>query len=249
MKKILTVVFIGILSMVLIACGGNSSGGEGNGEETIVLKAGTNLPSNHMMMEFIMNPLMECIEEETDGRVKFEVYDSESLVRAGEELEALNSGTIDIAIPMYDVYDVSRFPFSEVALLPTLDSNINVNTKAMEIFTTNEEPLANGETFKETVYGKEGLIAWPFATGNSYTIGSVGEPIESLSDLTSMQIRVPSNIHEIFANKLGASPVNISINETFDAFNRGTLDGGFTIVSDWESYGFDEVFTYAVDGI
>lgn len=248
MKKYVLLLATVMMMVILSACGEGSSS-EASDEETIVLKAGSNLPSNHLMMEFIMNPMMEYIEEETDGKVKFEVYDSESLVRAGEELEALRSGTIDIAIPMYDVYDVTRFPFAEVALLPTLDSNTEINAEAMKIFSENEEPLSNGDTLQETVYGSQDLIGWSTSTGPSYTIGSIGDPIESLSDLTSMQIRVSSNMQEILANNLGASPVNISINETFDAFNRGTLDGGFTVVPDWESYGFDEVFTYAIDGI
>src|SRR5699024_9835004 len=145
----------------------------------------------------------------------------ESLVRAGEELESLRAGTIDIAIPMYDVYDVSRFPFAEIPLLPTKTSSLAVNAEAISLMSNNDEPYSDGKTHKERLYGDQGLVSWALAVSESYTIGSVGEPIKNLDDLHSMQLRVPSNIHEIFTNNIGASPISISINETFDAFNRG----------------------------
>ncbi|WP_096200094.1 TRAP transporter substrate-binding protein [Bacillus sp. FJAT-45350] len=246
-----------LLSIFLVACGngGDSNNSEGdsgantNSEETIVLKAATNLPTRHFSMQNVILPFLERIEEESNGRVEFQLYDSESLVRAGEELEALRSGTIDIAVPMYDVYDTARFPFSEIPLLPLTKSSPEIYSEAVSIFIQNDEPYSDGKTHMERVYGDQGLVAWPYAPGRSYTIGTVGEPIRSLSELQSLQVRVPSSVHETFARKLGASPARISINETYDAFNRGTLDAGFTPITDWTSYGFEEVFTYVIEGI
>src|SRR5699024_11284325 len=64
-----------------------------------------------------------------------------------------------------------------------------------------------------------------------------------------MQVIIPSNVHEIYSRNMGVSPSSISANEAYDAFNRGTLDAGFTPITDWKSYGLDEVFTYVIDGI
>ncbi|MGM0901718.1 MAG: hypothetical protein ACQEXB_11570 [Bacillota bacterium] len=251
MKKTYPFIFLSIfLVLFLSACSGSEgANSEGDNEETIVLKAGTNLPTKHFMLQEAIIPFMEKVEEDSNGRVKFELYDSESLVRAGEELEALRAGTIDIAVPMYDVYDTARFPFSEIPLLPLTKASGEVYSDAITILNQNDEPYKDGKTHSERVYGDEGLVAWPFAFGRSYTIGTVGEPITSLKEFTSLQIRVPSSVHENFAKNLGASPARISINETFDAFNRGTLDAGFTPITDWTSYGFEEVFTYVINGI
>lgn len=247
MKTLVKIIFVALLIFTLTACG-NAGGNSASEGETIVLKAGTNLPTKHMLMENGILPFLKKIEEDSNGRIKFEVYDSESLVRAGEELEALKAGTIDIAVPMYDVYDTARFPFSEIPLLPLKDGSQEVYSKAISTLSQNPEPYSNGKTHMELVYGEHGLVAWPFAAGRSYTIGTVGEPITSLEEFQSLQVRVPSSVHELFTKHLGASPARISINETFDAFNRGTLDAGFTPITDWPSYGFEEVFTYVIEG-
>lgn len=253
MKKKLLYIVLALVSMLfLVACSGDDNGESedaGSGDKPIVLKAGTNLPTKHMMMEGLINPLLEKIEEDSGGRVKFEVYDSETLVRAGEELEALRSGTIDIAVPLYDVYDPARFPFAELPLLPVTSATQEVFSKAMSILNQDDEPYSDGKTHAERLYGDQDLVAWPYTTGRSYTIATNGEPIKSLAELQALQIRIPSTVHEIFANNLGASPVRISANEAYDAFSRGALDAGFTPIVDWDSYGLDEVFTYIIDGI
>lgn len=250
MKRNLLYIILALVTILfLAACGGADAGSSDSGEEKIVLKAGTNLPTKHMMMESMIIPLLERIEEESGGRVEFEVYDSETLVRGGEELEALRSGTIDIAVPLYDVYDPSRFPFAELPLLPVTSASQEVFSKAMSILSQDEEPYNDGKTHAERLYGEQGLVAWPYVAGRSYTIGTNGDSIKSLAELQALQIRIPSTVHEIFANNLGASPARISANEAYDAFSRGTLDAGFTPIIDWDSYGLDEVFTYVIDGI
>lgn len=248
MRKNILLALSTLLIFVLLAACGDTEGAS-DGEETIVLKAGSNLSTTHVMMENLIIPMLDKIEEDSDGRVKFEMFDSETLVRAGEELEALRSSTIDIAVPIYDVYDAARFPFSELPLLPVTVASPEVYNKAMILLSQDEEPYADGKTHYERLYGDQDLKAWPYAYGRSYTIATNTGPIEDAKDLEALQIRVPSTIHEIFTKKLGASPANISANEAYDAFNRGTLDAGFTPVIDWESYGLDEVLTYAIDGI
>lgn len=238
-----------ILVMIVLSACGNDKEVEVDTQDTIVLKAGSNLPTNHINMVNSMVPFIERVEEETNGRVQFEVYDSESLVRAGEELEALRAGTIDIAIPMYEAYDLSRFPLTEVPMLPVTKTDRDINGEALSIMWGSSEPYEDGETFVEKMYGSQDLVVWPSGASKSYTIATVGKPIESLDELQSLQLRSPSNIHDLFSANIGASPIKMSINETFDALNRGTLDGGYSIMEDWKSYGFQEVYTYAIDGL
>ncbi|GAA0348674.1 hypothetical protein GCM10008931_44930 [Oceanobacillus oncorhynchi subsp. oncorhynchi] len=247
MKRIIFFLCLLMLVFFLVACSSQSSSDAE--DETIVLRAGTNLPASHYLLNDILKPMLDRLEEETDHRIKFELYDSESLVRAGEEMEALRSGTIDIALPIYDVYDTNRFPFAEIPLLPVSNASMEVYSKATVILRNDDEPYSDGLTHSERLYGEKGLIGWPFTMGRSYTIGTVTSPIESLDQFRAMQIRIPSNVHEIFSRNLGFSPSSISANEAYDAFNRGTLDGGFTPITDWPSYGLDEVFTYVIDGI
>lgn len=247
MKNRLTISILLMVLLIISGCGGNAE--TATKDEPIVLRAGTNLPASHYLLQDILKPAIERIEEESNGRVIFELYDSESLVRAGEEMEALRTGTIDIALPMYDVYDTQRFPFAEIPLLPVSEASMEVYSKATTIMNNDTEPYSDGLTHRERLYGEKELVGWPFTIGRSYTIGTVTDPIESLSEFQSMQIRIPSTVHEIYSRNLGFSPSSISANEAYDAFNRGTLDGGFTPVTDWKSYGLDEVFTYLIDGI
>ena len=238
-----------IVAVLLSGCNSNNTSESVDEDEVITLRAGTNLPAQHYLLRDILLPAIERIEEESDGRVRFEVYDSESLVRAGEEMEALRTGTIDIALPMYDVYDTTRFPFAELPLLPLSDASMEVYSEATVIMNNDEEPYSDGLTHSERLYGEKELIAWPFTLGRSYTIGTVTSPIDSLADFQGMQVRIPSNVHEIYSRNMGLSPSSISANEAYDAFNRGTLDAGFTPITDWRSYGLDEVFTYVIEGI
>lgn len=247
MNKKLLISTLLMTVLLISACGSNAE--TVSEDEPIVLRAGTNLPASHYLLQEVLQPAIERIEEDSEGRVKFELYDSESLVRAGEEMEALRTGTIDVALPMYDVYDTQRFPFAEIPLLPVSEASMEVYSKATTIMNNDNEPYSDGLTHRERLYGEKELVAWPFTIGRSYTIGTVSDPIESLAEFQSMQIRIPSTVHEMYSRNLGFSPSSISANEAYDAFNRGTLDGGFTPVTDWRSYGLDEVFTYVIDGI
>jgi len=77
---------------------------------------------------------------------------------------------------------------------------------------------------------------------------TVSKPVKSLQDLKGMRIRSPSPEASEWLESLGATPVSMPMNETYEALERGVVDG---TIGSWEAvvaWGLDEVIHYSTVG-
>src|SRR5690625_4336937 len=86
--------------VVLAACGGGeeetSAEGTGNSGEKKVIRLAHILASNHPVHES-MEKFAELVEEKTDGAVTVEIFPNGTLGSERENIESLQSGTLDMA--------------------------------------------------------------------------------------------------------------------------------------------------------
>src|SRR5699024_3621104 len=102
MKRFYGILLMVITVIVLAACGSSdtSSGdadtsGNGGGESSgkaKTLKASSGVTDEHFWDRGFFSPLIEGVEEGSDGEVKFDKFVAGELVELGNELEALQSG-------------------------------------------------------------------------------------------------------------------------------------------------------------
>lgn len=249
-----------ILLMGTVAC--SNSGGEGSssdsnaqGENNVSgeklnfrLNAGLNSEDNNTAAFTI--PWMEQVTEKTNGNVTFDAFYSQELVPMGEEIRALQEGTIDIAAPVLPPYNPDLFPLSDVTMLPVKSSDALIAAQAFADLIKSDQVIGDGKTFTEYEYGQHGMKALPVQPVPEYTIGLVGnKEIKSAKDLQNLSLRTGGRAHEIFVKQIGSGSVSMPWSEEFEALNRGAIDGNVRSVSDYAAYGFDEMIRTSLSGL
>ncbi|MCC5857837.1 MAG: TRAP transporter substrate-binding protein DctP [Ectothiorhodospiraceae bacterium] len=204
------------------------------------------LPPTHGLWVGFYKPWMEQVEAESDGRITFTAFVSGELVRAANEPDALEQGTVHIAAPLLPSYDPSSFPMSEVAMLPLAKSSPHIGSRAWKALIESDVELQDGKTFAELEYGRHGLKGLPATISDEFSISTTGQRFESISDLEGVTIRTPTRIHEIYARKAGFNSITMPVFDLFDAMSRGAVDGSLLFISDWTGYGFEQLFEYTV---
>lgn len=275
MKKTrrLTALFLSLaLAIALSACGGGggsaetpSGGDDPSGEtggqvsasgeydltgvEPITIVASSALSTTHCCWEGFYQPFMERVEELSGGLVTFEYYVGAELVDGGKEYDALRDGVCDVAMPLTPVYDTSRFPAGDVPQLPFKSSTSQQCSDAYVAMLESDEIIADGKTFYELYFEDNGVhfIAHNNPPGNA--LSTTTKDITTMTDWTGLVIRTSSRPQQFLAAELGMSAVNTTAYDLYDALSRGTVDGGFQQIPDWASYGLDELYKYAIEGI
>lgn len=243
MRRVVTIGSALGLAAVMAGCGGVVEE-----EETITIRVGSGNPETHDMWEHYVIPITESVTEKTDGRVVFETYAGGELVEYTNEIDAVESGVVDMAM-FFPALEPDRMPMGEATLLPTGQYSSDVGTDAWLEFFYNEEPLSTGDTMYETMATNNGLELIPLQSTETYRFAGTGAQPEDLADFQNHIARVPSAIHSQLADEIGMTPITIPVTDMYDALNRGTFNGVYQAVSDWGTYGVEGLFDYVYDDL
>ncbi|MBM7707171.1 TRAP-type C4-dicarboxylate transport system substrate-binding protein [Chryseomicrobium aureum] len=245
--------FLAVTAMagiLLAACGdGETTSGTTGGSdsaETITLRAATGLSPQHAWWEGGMVPWMERVEELTDGQVEFETFTSGELVAVPDEAEAVENGTVDVAL-ILPIYQPDQFPMAEITMLPLNHSDTMIASNAWKALLESDQELQDGQTFSELQFSQ--FKIFPISTTQEYSISTTGKEFNSVNDVIGTSLRTPSRIHEMYAAEAQLNSVTMPAVEMYDALSRGTFDGSFYSIADWTGYGFQDLFKYTVTGI
>ena len=185
--------------------------------QTIVLKYASYAPPTHVGTILALE-YFPMVEKLTDGRVKVEVYHSESLVPVGETLDSLDRGIADLAfLPV--PYMTGQIPWVRITLIPGLVKGFE---GAYNSFKYGLTDMLN-ESFKGLGL-KVQILGVPFTPGASYLM-TKGKRVSSPADLKGMKIGCPSKGDVELMTLLGASPVSMTGAENYEALSRGVVDG------------------------
>jgi len=158
----------------------------------------------------------QLAEQGTNGRVRVEIYPDSQLYNDREEIEALQSGAVQMLAPSlsafgamgvhaFDLFDLPYiFPSDEV-LHRVTDGNIGKS-----LFR------------KLSAKGLTGLAYWD----NGFKQMSSNKAMHKVSDLKGLKIRIKSSkVLESQIKALGANPQEMHVNEVYTALQQGLLDG------------------------
>lgn len=252
MKKLLfTVISLITILIILSACSSNTEGdaNKGTDDEKITLRVSSGLADVHIWFQTYFKPWMEQIEKETNGKVKFDVFTSGSLVPIRGEMDALKNGTIDIAMPLFPIYEPSRFPLTEVTMLPLTKTDAVIAAKAYNELLNSSETVKDDMTYQDYDFLQHDLKVFPIPPIQAYVLSSVNRKFDSIESFKGALIRTSGTAHELLAKNLGANPTTISASDLFEAINRGTVDANLQAIADWRSYGLDEILKHTIDGV
>ena len=169
----------------------------------------------------------EVLEERSNGAFTVEIFPNGQLCGNEQEcIENLRSGVLDIHMTTFAVLG----NFYPPALALDLPYNIANDQEA--------ECLFSGPVFnrlqKEVLDNGSGLRLMTISnTGGWRSFANRKHPIKQYEDFAELKIRiVPSILHKIFTQELGASPTPIPWSELYTATSTGVVDGTNNSITD-----------------
>ena len=174
-------------------------------------------------------------EERTKGRVKVEVYPNSSLFKDGEEMEALQLGSVHMLAPSLAKFGPLGVREFEVFDLPYMFDNFE------ELHKVTEGPVGAALFKKLESKGITGLAYWD----NGFKVMSANKPIRVPADYKGLKMRIQSSKvlgDEIKA--LGAIPQVMAFSEVYQSLQTGVVDGTENPPSNFFTQKMQEVQKY-----
>jgi TRAP-type C4-dicarboxylate transport system substrate-binding protein len=199
----------------------------------MILKASIQTPAN-MPFAQILYWWLDEVEKRSGGRIKFERYPGESLAKAAEQLDALESGMADVSL-FVTTYTPGKIPLNTLTALPFSLKYAWVNATSYYQL-VQEVPEVKAEYTKHNVRVVSG-----YGTGPYYVFST--KPIRAFSDFKGKKIIVTGPAAELL-KAAGAAPLGIVITESYESLQRGTADGAVFGPSAAGTYNMDEVCKY-----
>lgn len=168
----------------------------------------------------IMQAWADSVEKESNGRIKVEVYPSGTLAKPPAQYEAVKSRIADMTATVQG-YTANRFPLTQIVELPGLVKNAPHGSCVIQ--SLYDEGLISGE-YTDT----HPLFLFTHGPGLIHVKGKV---IRKPSDLAGLRIRRPTTVVGSLLERLGAQPVGMPAPESYQAMQRGVIDG---VALPWE---------------
>ena len=155
-------------------------------------------------------------EERTKGRVKVEVYPNSSLYKDGEEMEALQLGSVQMLAPSLAKFGPLGVREFEVFDLPYIFDDYT------ELHKVTQGPVGAGLFKKLESKGIIGLAYWD----NGFKVMSANKPIRTVGDYKGLKMRIQSS--KVLGDQMksiGAIPQVMAFSEVYQALQTGVVDG------------------------
>src|SRR3954468_6881904 len=155
-------------------------------------------------------------EERSKGRVKIEVYPNSQLYKDGEEMEALQLGSVHLLAPSLAKFGPLGVREFEVFDLPYIFDD------AKELHKVTEGPVGKQLFDKLGSKGITGLAYWD----NGFKVMSANKPLKLPADFKGQKMRIQSSkVIEAQMRALGAIPQVMAFSEVYQALATGVVDG------------------------
>lgn len=205
--------FLAVIAVLILSACGRPNIDEQTGQKTIRLAHLVNpTQSTHIMSE----EFKEQVEEESDGRLRVEIYPSGSLFPSDREaIEAVQLGNVEMTIPA--LASVSGFDQDFMILdLPYLFEDTE------EAYTVLDGPFGQNlldgledVNIKGLVYGENGFR---HITNNV-------QPVHTPEDIEGQKMRtLESPVHTDVFNAFGANASPFAFGEMYSTLQQGTYD-------------------------
>jgi len=180
----------------------------------------------------------QLAEERTKGRVKVEVYPNSSLFKDGEEMEALQLGSVQLLAPSLAKFGPLGAREFEVFDLPYMFDN------TAELHKVTEGPVGAALFKKLEPKGIVGLAYWD----NGFKMMSANKPIRVPADYKGLKMRIQSS--KVLGDEmkaLGAIPQVMAFSEVYQAMQTGVVDGSENTPSNMFTQKHHEVQKYIAE--
>lgn len=234
-RNLLSVLMIMIFSLTLVGCGGSDKGETAKAkDEKVVIKfshvVAETTPKGKAALKF-----KELVEQKSGGKMEVQVFPSSSLVGDKEELEALQSNTVQFIAPSVTKL-VGLEPAFQIVDMPFLFAS---DQAAYSFYDG-----ASGQKLMKSLEAKNmiGMAWWPNGTKN-FTNNK--RPIKTPEDMKGLKFRTQSGgLLDAQFKAVGAGSQTLAFAEVYQALQNGTVDGQENTFSNIETQKYVEVQKY-----
>ncbi|GHU06876.1 C4-dicarboxylate ABC transporter substrate-binding protein [Betaproteobacteria bacterium] len=180
-----------------------------------------NPPTSYLAVKGF-DPWVKAIESRTDGQIKFEVYPSQMLSKTTDVYDNTISGIADIGWSFVSFYP-GRFPLTEVINLPMLGfDKAAVGSKVI------------WDLYQNSPYLKKEFADVKVLTLHTHDGNPIisKKPILTLAEIAGKKLRTGGGPINPFVQALGASPIMMGSTDTYQAAEKGVIDGAVLV---WEA--------------
>jgi TRAP-type C4-dicarboxylate transport system substrate-binding protein len=201
--------------------------------QPMVLKASIQTPAG-MPFSMVLYAWLDEVEKRSGGRIKFERYPGESLAKAAEQVDALESGMADVSL-FVTTYTPGKIPLNTLTGMPFTFGQAWVNaTSYLQL--VQSMPEVENEFTRHNI-----KVVASYSTGPYYVLST--KPIRKIEDFRGKKIIATGPAAEWIRAVRGA-PMGIVITESYESLQRGTADGAVFGPSAAGTYHMEEVCKY-----
>ena len=172
-------------------------------------------------------PWAKQVEEATDGKVKIQIFYSQTLTKGKDAWEATKNGIADISwcfhgywpglTPLADVISLPALPYT------TAEKGSEVLWKLYEKYPAIQEQFADNKV----------LLLF---TSNPYILITTKKQVKTMEDIKGMKIRMSGGPPTEMMKALGGTPMMVPMPDNYMSLQKGVIDG---MGAPWEAiHGF-----------
>lgn len=167
------------------------------------------------------------IEKKTNGEVKINIFPGATLTPADQTYDGVVKGIADIGMSVLS-YTKGKFPLCEVIDLPLGYKNGLQATRLTNAF------------YKKFQPAELSAVKIMYLHAHGPGIFHTKKPVKNMEELKGMKIRCSGTSARV-VSALGATPVAMPQNETYDALQKGVVDGVVSPIETLKGWKFAEV--------
>ena len=226
MKKYLAI--FGLLVCTVAVCGFSSPAKA----DVINLSYSIFFPATHVQCIVGENWARE-IEKRAGGRVKINVYSGGTLAKANETYNAVSGGIADIGMSCF-AYTQGRFPVMEAVDLPLGYPDGKAATLVVNEFYNTMKPAELNDV--------KVLYLHAHGPGLLHT----KKPVKTLNDMKGLKVRSTGFSGKV-VSALGGTPIAMPQPDTYEALQKGVVDGTFAPMETLKGWKQGEVIKYTTN--
>jgi TRAP-type C4-dicarboxylate transport system substrate-binding protein len=233
MKRLTFLIFLGVCWVLI------GGWGTARAQQVIELKWASPYPIGHpsyvMALEFI-----DAIHKRTNNKVKVAHFPAEQLGKAKDLLIICSQGVADLA-QIHITYFAGQLPVNNVAQLPFYTKASEGSKIYRRLIDSSPEIQ---QEFKK--YGVKGLEGHTTA---QYDVATIKKPVKSPEELKGLKLKTAGGMYDKIAKRYGINPVSIAASETYEAMQRGIVEGCIFNFPSIRSYRLNEQIKYITNGM
>lgn len=183
---------------------------------TFTLKYHHSYPPSLSFYNQVGKGFIERVEQWSNGRIKFQVFEAGALTSVAGMTEAVHKGIIDVSQSWGGFY---------VGVVPEADVETGLPLAWREPYEVYDAYYNRGlrDVIAQAYESRFNVKHFPAIIGMQYAI-STSKPVKSLDDLKGLKLRA-IGVYGEFVRALGASATVVPGPELFTALQLGTVDG------------------------